>query len=61
MWIDTFGAVSLGASGGDSISRRGLRPKAMAAISSTRAIAITISGTSSSVPRPSAKAAPGTK
>ena len=53
-------AVS-GASGGDAISRSGLRPNAMAAISSMRASAMTISGISSTMPSPSAKAAPGTK
>ena len=38
MWIDTFGANGTsGASGGDAISRRGLRPNATAAISSMRA------------------------
>ena len=61
MWIETFGAVASGASGGASISRRGLRPKAIAAISSMRANAMMISGISSTVPKPSAKAAPGTK
>ena len=39
-------------------SRRGLRPNATAAISSMRASAMMTSGISSSMPRPSAKAAP---
>ena len=59
--METFGAVCSGASGGAAISRSGLRPKAMVASSSMRAMAMTISGISKSTPRPSAKAEPGTK
>ena len=67
MWIDTFGKATLspmvaGASAARLvISRRGPRPKAIAAISSIRAIAISTSGTSSTMPSPSAKAEPQTK
>jgi len=51
-----------GASGASfRINRRGLRPKAIAAISSIRAIAIRTSGTSRIRPRISANAEPNTK
>ena len=53
--------LTLHCAGGAAMMRRGLRPKAMAATSSMRASAMTISGISSTVPKPSAKAAPGTK
>ena len=67
MWIETFGKATLspmvaGASGALLvISRRGPWPKAMAAISSIRAIAIRTSGTSRIRPSVSAKAEPNTK
>ena len=67
MWIETFGKVTAspmvaGATGAPlTISRRGLRPKAMAAISSIRAIAISTSGTSRISPSVRAKAEPKTK
>ena len=62
MWIDTLGGEGIsGASGGDTISRDGLRPNAMAAISSIRVIATKISGISSTSASPNANAAPGTK
>ena len=44
-----------------TISRRGFRPNATAAISSIRAIAISTSGTSRISPSVSAKAEPNTK
>ena len=67
MWIETFGKVTpspmvAGATGALlAISRRGPRPKAIAAISSIRAIAIRTSGTSRIRPSVSAKAEPNTK
>jgi hypothetical protein len=62
MWIETFGGVGIsGASVGDAIRRTGLRPKATAAISSMRASAIRMRGTSSASPNANAKPAPGTK
>ena len=61
MWIDTLGAKPSGAGAAAAISRRGARPNAIEAISSTRASAINTSGISSTMPSPSAKPAPATK
>ena len=68
MWIETFGKamaspIVAGAIGSVllAISRRGPWPKAIAAISSIRAIAIRISGTSNIRPSVSANAEPNTK
>ncbi len=67
MWIETLGKVMpspmvAGASAAPlTISRRGSWPKAMAAMSSIRAIAISTSGTSRIRPSVSAKAEPKTK
>ena len=59
MWIDTFGAKASGTSGGAAGSRRGGRPKAMAAISSMRASAMATSGTSSTIAQPQRKGGAG--
>ena len=67
MWIETFGKTTFspmvaGANGALLvISRRVPRPKAIAAISSIRAIAIRTSGTSRIRPSVSANAEPSTK